>query len=87
MEYGGKTLKSCINNLDINECIWYIITTLIQDKLIPSEDVSEILMKTYTFFQYYNNNYRPIYHMENYLLTLVEKMYKTTYKNTNTISN
>ena len=76
-----------IYNLDINECIWYIITTLIQDKLIPSEDVSEILMKTYTFFQYYNNNYRPIYHMENYLLTLVEKMYKTTYKNTNTISN
>ena len=24
--------------------------------------------KTFCFFQYYNNNYRPIYHLENFLL-------------------
>ena len=60
-----------IYNLDIHECIWYILSTLIQEKLSPPEKVSESLIKTYNFFQYYNNNYRPIYHMEKYLLALL----------------
>jgi hypothetical protein len=29
------------------------------------------MIRTFTFLQYYNNNYRPIYHLENYLLYLV----------------
>ena len=56
-----------IYNLDITECIWYIISTLISQKKIKDEDISALLIKTYTFFQYYNNNYRPIYHVENLL--------------------
>jgi len=56
-----------IYNLDITECIWYIISELISQKKIKSTNISEILIKTYTFFQYYNNNYRPIYHLEKYL--------------------
>jgi hypothetical protein len=60
-----------IYNLDINECIWYILSTLINDGNIQSIDVSNVLMKTYTFFQYYNNNYRPIYHLENYIFYLI----------------
>ncbi len=54
-----------IYNLDITECVWYIISTLISQKKIKDKDVSRLLIKTYTFFQYYNNNYRPIYHVEN----------------------
>ena len=60
-----------IYNLNISDCIWYILSTLIQNKHINSKDVSNVLIKTYTFFQYYNNNYRPIYHLENYLFNLV----------------
>jgi hypothetical protein len=59
-----------IYNLDITDCIWYIISTLIHTNKITDSDLSSILIKTYTFFQYYNNNYRPIYHLENYLLYL-----------------
>ena len=59
-----------IYNLDINECIWYILSKLIEQKKIKCESYSKILIKTYTFFQYYNNNYRPIYHLENYVLFL-----------------
>ena len=59
-----------IYNLDITDCIWYILSTLIEQKRIKKEYLSEILIKTYCFFQYYNNNYRPIYHVENYLLNL-----------------
>jgi len=61
-----------IYNLDISDCIWYIISTLVNEKKINKDHLSDILIKTYVFFQYYNNNYRPIYHMEKYLLSLVK---------------
>jgi hypothetical protein len=60
-----------IYNLDISECIWYIISFLIEKEKIKKNQISELLIKTYSFFQYYNNNYRPIYHLENYLFYLV----------------
>jgi len=61
-----------IYNLDISDCIWYILSSLIEQKQIKKENLSNILIKTYCFFQYYNNNYRPIYHVENYLLYLAK---------------
>ena len=61
-----------IYNLDITDCIWYILSTLVKQKRIKREQMSDILVKTYSFFQYYNNNYRPIYHVENYLLYLAK---------------
>lgn len=61
-----------IYNLDISECVWYILFVLIKKNILTQEDISTILIKTYCFFQYYNNNYRPIYHLENYLLNLVK---------------
>ena len=60
-----------IYELDITECIWYILTALIKDNLITENMISNILLKTNIFFQYYNNNYRPIYHLENYMYNLI----------------
>ena len=59
-----------IYNLDITDCIWYIITTLIHQKKIHQTNMSQLLLKTYIFLKYYNNNYRPIYHLESYLFYL-----------------
>jgi hypothetical protein len=61
-----------IYNLDISDVIWYILFKLIEEKKIKKEHLSLIMIKTYTFFQYYNNNYRPIYHLENYILYLAK---------------
>jgi len=61
-----------IYNLDISDCIWYILSILVEQKRIKKEYLSKILIKTYCFFQYYNNNYRPIYHVENYFLYLAK---------------
>ena len=61
-----------IYNLDISDCIWYLLSSLIEQKRIRKEHLSKILIRTYNFFQYYNNNYRPIYHVENYLLYLAK---------------
>jgi hypothetical protein len=65
-----------IYNLDITDCIWYILSSLIKQQQITSEDLSNILIKTYAFYQYYNNNYRPIYHVENYFLYLAKIIHK-----------
>jgi hypothetical protein len=65
-----------IYNLDISDCIWYIIYSLIEQKKINQDDISDILIKTYHFFQYYNNNYRPIYHVEKYFLYLAKTINK-----------
>jgi hypothetical protein len=59
-----------IYNLDITDCIWYILTSLMQEKHINRDEISKILIKTYVFLKYYNNNYRPIYHLESYLFYL-----------------
>ena len=61
-----------IYNLDITDCIWYILSTLVKENRIKTEYFSDILIKTYSFFQYYNNNYRPIYHLEKYLFYLIK---------------
>lgn len=64
-----------IYNLDITECIWYILNTLTLQKKLNPNDMSKILIRTFTFLQYYNNNYRPIYHLENYIFYLISKIH------------
>ena len=62
-----------IYNLNINESIFYIIENVI--KLNPdlnNDFISNIFFKTCDFFKYFNNNYRPIYHMENYILYMID---------------
>ena len=60
-----------IYNLNITDCIWYILTSLNEQNKIDNKDLSLILVKTFSFFQYYNNNYRPIYHLEQYLYYII----------------
>ena len=60
-----------IYNLDITDCMWYILTSLINQEHVKHDKLSLIMVKTYTFLKYYNNNYRPIYHLESYLFYLI----------------
>uniref|UniRef100_A0A6C0AST4 Uncharacterized protein n=1 Tax=viral metagenome TaxID=1070528 RepID=A0A6C0AST4_9ZZZZ len=62
-------------NLDMTECLWYIVTHFIQaGAFAKKEDVSDVLTKTYTFLKYYNNNYRPIYHLESMMFYIINKI-------------
>ena len=61
-----------IYNLDVSDCIWFILSTLVEQKKIKRNQLSKIMVKTFCFFQYYNNNYRPIYHLENYLYFIIQ---------------
>lgn len=60
-----------IYNLDITDCIFYMLSYLIENKKIKREHFSNLLIKTFVFLKYYNNNYRPIYHLESYLFYII----------------
>ena len=65
-----------IYDMDIYECIWYIIETLSKQDKIGHDTIIPLLHNVYLFFQYYNNNYRPIYHLESimfYLIDIIKK--------------
>ena len=68
-----------IYNLDAIECIWYILYHFVRSHQIMTEDLNKILIKSYTFSKYYNNNYRPIYHLENYVFFLTMKVNPPTF--------
>jgi len=66
-------------NLDMNECLWYIIKHFIThhgEFLISENEISEIIQKTYSFLKYFNNNYRPIFHLESMMYCIINKIHK-----------
>lgn len=66
-----------IYNLDFTECLWYIFTHFVKKGALSPNAVSEVLKKTHKFLKYYNNNYRPIYHLESILFYIINNMYHT----------
>jgi hypothetical protein len=60
-----------IYDFDITECAWYLISELKKKGTLRDENMSDVLIHTHKFLQYYNNNYRPIYHLENFVFMLV----------------
>ena len=75
-----------IYNLEMVECLWYILYYLINNFTktgnihknngsLSNEDITDILNKTYYFLKYYNNNYRPIYHLESIFFYIIVKLY------------
>jgi hypothetical protein len=65
-----------IYNLNPYECVWFILDKLVQQNHIKEKYMTDILIKTYTFLQYYNNNYRPIYHFEKFVIYLAMKAHE-----------
>ena len=61
-------------NLDVSECLWYIINELIKNGDLQNKDVTDVMDKTYYFLKYYNNNYRPIYHLESIMFYIINKI-------------
>lgn len=57
-------------NLDIYDCINIIISELIKKNLITKEKTEKIFIKLHKFLKLYNNNYRPIYHLESFVCYL-----------------
>lgn len=63
-----------IYNLDATECFWNVLTHFIREGRINDADVKDILDKSYSFLKHYNNNYRPIYHLESMFIYIIIKL-------------
>jgi hypothetical protein len=64
-----------VYNLDIPECLWYVISYFIQRNIFTENEIDGIMEKMYVFLKQYNNNYRPIYHLESiffYIITIIQ---------------
>jgi hypothetical protein len=64
-----------IYDLNITKFIWYLLKYYSSQELLKKEDNSIILSYIQDFFIYYNNNYRPIYHIELLLINIICKIY------------
>lgn len=62
-------------NIEIPEVIFYILKYIISERIMSKSGLNQVLKKTFTFFKYYNNNYRPIYHLENILFFIIVKIH------------
>jgi len=65
-------LRECIYDLfvydaNIHLCMWSVLSTLIKTGYIDNRYIDVCVENTFEFFKLYNNNYRPIYHVEAYL--------------------
>lgn len=60
-----------IYEVNIYSLIWHILSSIIsENNTMTSQKINNILIKTFEFLKYFNNNYRPIFHLENYFLFL-----------------
>jgi hypothetical protein len=60
--------------LDITECLWYILRYFVESGELT--ELTEILTRIDAFLKYYNNNYRPIYHLESIFIYLITEIYQ-----------
>ena len=78
--FRDKIYNIFIYDVNMYHVIWYIIKDLIKNEKIKEKDIYQVIIKTHTFFKYYNNNYRPIYHVENILYFLIKLIYNLEIK-------
>ena len=60
----------------LGECIWYIVQDLIEKDHISIQDTDKLFSHTTRFLQYFNNNYRPIYHLESFIFYLINSVHE-----------
>jgi len=62
-------------NVSIMDLINYVIHDLYVKKYITERNCMECFIKTHQFMKLYNNNYRSIFHLEKYVLTLIKDVH------------
>lgn len=71
LEFRDHLYEAFIYDININTLIWELLEKLIINKQLNECYINVLLVESFKFYQLYNNNYRAIYHLENYLLKLI----------------
>jgi hypothetical protein len=67
-------------NYKVHDCFANIIFNLIEISYINEENINNVLKMYNEFTEKYNNNYRPIYHLESFILFLINLKNKQEHK-------
>ena len=77
LEFRDLLYDILICDIDIYNCIWHILNGILQhikcscDGVVDHRVITDIMTNTYNFLHLYNNNYRPIYHLERFMFMLI----------------
>uniref|UniRef100_A0A6C0FC66 Replication factor C C-terminal domain-containing protein n=1 Tax=viral metagenome TaxID=1070528 RepID=A0A6C0FC66_9ZZZZ len=66
-----KLYELFIYEVDIHSCVWKLLKALIKQGMINNDNIGKIICETQKFFTLFNNNYRPIYHLERYIYVIM----------------
>lgn len=61
-----------VYNLSLEECVWNIVKKLINENMIKQKNIQLSFRKVLDFLETYNNNYRPIFHLEKLTINLMK---------------
>ena len=75
-EFRELLYELLIYNLRISSCIWYILKNILDKNEKYAKHITKITQRTIIFFHQYNNNYRPIYHLENFFVYLINTIHE-----------
>jgi hypothetical protein len=70
LEFRDILYDVLIFHINIEQIIYNIITHFIKMNKLNIDSLENVYTKLYIFLKQYNNNYRPIYHLENYMYYL-----------------
>ena len=70
LELRDKLYEIFIFNLDVHTFTFNVIKKLIINGYLKEEHIDNVFTKLYNFLKLYNNNYRPIYHLERFIFYL-----------------
>ena len=64
-----------IYDIKITNVLWTLLRYITVKYSLTEETYDTLMIEMYTFLQYYNNNYRPIYHLESYLFKIINTIH------------
>ena len=65
-----KLYDIMVYNVDAVECIWAIVSYFVSQRALSPTSLTTWIQELNIFLKQYNNNYRPIYHLERIFLSL-----------------
>ena len=75
IQFRDNIYNMFIYHLDITTCLLDIIRHFIIEKKFNNTTITDVYFKLYKFLKLYNNNYRPIYHLESFIFYLCKVIY------------
>jgi hypothetical protein len=76
LEFREMLYDILIYNLDFIEILWTILIHFIEEDQLDEKAIYDITKSIYPQIKQYNNNYRPIYHLEIILVNIINHIHK-----------